>query len=70
MKITLLTEEEVFGENKLDIIEKYGTKAKVTDFAIATGVWVPDLDLKTGWYYLKTPYNGYVRAVSPSGDKN
>lgn len=68
MKVTLLTEEEVFGENKLGIIKKYGTQAKPTDFAIATGVWVPDIDLGTGWYYLKTPYNGFARAVSNYGD--
>ena len=34
MEVTLLTEEQIFGENKSKIFEKYGTSAAITDFAI------------------------------------
>lgn len=35
--LTFLTEEQVFGDNKLDIIKKYGTECFLTDFAILLG---------------------------------
>lgn len=69
MKATLLTEEEIYGKNKLDIIKKYGIRVRVTDFAIATGVFVPNFEEKTGWFYLKTPYYGNVRAISFEGNE-
>ncbi len=35
--ITFLTEEQVFGDNQLDIFKKYGTACAITDFALLLG---------------------------------
>lgn len=67
MKVTLPKVDEIYGENKLDIIKVMGTKAKATDFAIVTGVFVPNLENRFAPYYLKNPCEGYVHAVSYSG---
>ena len=37
---TFLTEEQVFGDNQLDIISRYGTKCAITDFSILLGGYV------------------------------
>ena len=34
---TFLTNEQIFGNNKLDIIKHYGTKCTITDFSILLG---------------------------------
>jgi len=59
---TFLTEEEIFGENQLDIIKKYGTKAAITDFSILLGGVVSDYCTsegnskkdRTGWWWTKS----------------
>lgn len=59
---TFLTEEQFFGPGKLDIFQKRGTKAAITDFAILLGGYVSDIHLdgvnsleaRTGWYWTKT----------------
>ena len=33
MKITLLTEDQIWGSHALDVIKKYGTKVSMTDLA-------------------------------------
>lgn len=38
---TFLTEKQVFGNNKLDIINRYGAKCAVTDFSILLGAYIP-----------------------------
>lgn len=58
MKARLLSYDEIFGKNKLDIIREKGIQAKTTDFAKATGVWVSSEGNVV--YYLKTPHNGFV----------
>lgn len=37
IEISLLTREQIEGKNKLKILEKYGIKAAVTDFAVVLG---------------------------------
>ena len=73
MECTFLEMNEIKGENQLEIFKRYGTKAKVTDYAIATGVYVDDsiclgntsLENRTGWYWTKTPDgDNDARAVS------
>ena len=32
LDFTFLTEEQIFGDNRLNIFEHYGTKAATTDF--------------------------------------
>ena len=59
---TFLTEEQCFGDDKLDILEKRGTKAAITDFSILLGAYVSDyhidndssLEGRTGYYWTKS----------------
>ena len=60
---TFLTEEQYFGSDKLDILEKRGTKAAITDFSILLGTYVSDsnhidndssLEGRTGYYWTKS----------------
>ena len=59
---TFLTEEQCFGNDKLDILEKRGTKAAITDFSVLLGGWVSDyhvdndssLEGRTGYYWTKS----------------
>ena len=61
---TFLTEEQCYEDDKkLDILEKRGPKAAVTDFAILLGASVDDynhidndssLEGRTGWYWTKS----------------
>ena len=37
---TFLTEEQIFGDDQLDILKKYGTKCAITDFSILLGGYV------------------------------
>ncbi|MBR3209370.1 MAG: hypothetical protein IKF82_03785 [Bacilli bacterium] len=63
-EITLLSKEQVFGKQKIDVIKKMGTKCAVTDFAILLGAVVSrgirmddDNSLKgrtTEWYLLSS----------------
>ena len=74
---TFLTNEQIFGNNKLDIIKHYGTKCTITDFSILLGGSV-SLDYytrggntkkdRTGWWWTKTPYNDGARVVNEDGD--
>ena len=59
---TFLTEEQCFGNDKLDILKKRGTKAAITDFSILLGAYVSayhidndsSLEGRTGWYWTKS----------------
>ena len=59
---TFLTEEQCFGNDKLDILKKRGTQAAITDFSILLGAYVFDyhidndssLEGRTGWYWTKS----------------
>ncbi len=77
---TFLTEEQYFGSDKLDILEKRGTKAAITDFSILLGAYVSDnnhidndssLEGRTGWYWTKSDDgdNG-ARVVRDDGARN
>lgn len=61
--MTLLEEKDFFGLKKSKIIEQYGTKAAITDFAILLGGFVSNnyyidggssLGDRTGYYWTKT----------------
>ena len=61
-KLTFLTYEQLFGQNKLDIINKIGVKAAITDFSILLGGHVSnkhftnegkELKNRIGWYWLE-----------------
>ena len=59
---TFLTQEQCFERNKLDILEKRGTQAAITDFSILLGADVSDyhvendssLEGRTGYYWTKS----------------
>ena len=59
---TFLTQEQCFGDDKLDILKIRGTKAAVTDFSILLGAYVSSnhidndssLEGKTGFYWTKS----------------
>jgi len=38
-KHTLLPIEDIVGDEKLEVLKKYGTKVKPTLYAILTGAW-------------------------------
>ena len=64
--LTFLTQEQCFGSEKLDILQKRGTKAAITDFSILLGGWVDrgtdyvhidgddSLEGRAGDYWLKS----------------
>lgn len=64
-KITLLTTNQVFGNNRLKIFEKNTHKAAITDFSIILGgdvssyfyIEIDNLENRTGWYWTTT-YDG------------
>ena len=68
---TFLTEEQCFGEDRLDILEKRGAEAAVTDFSILLGADFSD-------YYNNNIYNdsslegrpGYYWTKSDDGDND
>ena len=75
---TFLTEEQYFGSDKLDILEKRGTKAAITDFSILLGAYVSDhhvdndssLEGRTGYYWTKSDYGeSYARGVHGTGNR-
>ena len=75
---TFLTEEQYFGNDKLEILEKRGKKAAITDFSILLGAYVSDnnhiendnsLEGRTGYYWTKSD-DGYndARVVNAYGN--
>ena len=75
---TFLTEEQYFGDDKLDILEKRGTKAAITDFSILLGAYVSDyyidndssLEGRTGYYWTKSDDgNNDARVVRVTGNR-
>ena len=77
-KFTFLTQEQCFESDKLDILEKRGTKAAITDFSILLGGWVSSyhvdndssLEGRTGYYWTKTDDGeSYARVVYVTGDR-
>lgn len=79
-KMTLLSIDQVFGDNKIDIIKKYGTKCGITDFSILLdGFVLNDFHVnngfslidRTGMWLSQTPYNDdNVYIVDHRGCKN
>lgn len=80
-KFTFLEQEQYF-DDKIDIIEKRGTKAAITDFSILLGGWVDrdddyyhiddddSLAGRTGYYWTKSDDgDSDARAVDSYGDR-
>ena len=76
---TFLTEEQCFGNDKLDILKKRGTKAAITDFSILLGAYVSDyhidndssLEGRTGYYWTKSDDgDNDARVVDDDGSRD
>ena len=76
---TFLTDEQIFGNDQLDILKKYGTKCAITDFSILLGGYVSgdyytsegnSRNDRTGWWWTKTPYDNDARVVRTNGNRN
>ena len=68
LDLTLLSEDQVFGDNQLDILKKYGRSCIVTDFAILTEIIKQNL---YGKWWTKTPgKNGDISFVNELGDND
>lgn len=85
MEFTLLSEGQIWGndiESQLDIMQKYGKKAAITDLVILTGGYVCEntdynvledksLSGRVGWFWTKSDDNDNdVRAVYQIGNKD
>ena len=78
-EFTFLTEEQCFGSDKLNILEKRGTKAAISDFSILLGGYVDDdehiegdssLEGRTGYYWTKSDDgDNDARVVDVYGDR-
>jgi len=82
-KLTFLTQEQCFESDKLDILEKRGTKAAITDFSILLGGWVDrdsdywhidsdsSLEGRTGYYWTRSDDgDNDARAVDVDGSRH
>ena len=79
-EFTLLSDKQTFGDRKIDVIKKLGTKCAISDFAILLGANFTDFNHvdedssskgRTCWWYLSSS-DGYgdVRAVSSDGTRS
>ena len=76
MKVTFLREEDIWGNNALEVMQAYGTKVGVSDVAIALGTCMGSgtknsAGVASGyaWSASSYPYE-YVRTVDYFGDKD
>jgi len=75
-KFTFLTEEQIFGNDQLDILKKYGKGCAMTDFSILLGGNVSfsnftsegfQIKDRIGWWWTKTPHRNDVVVVDLYG---
>ena len=76
----LLTDEQTFGSQQIDVIKKMGGKCAVSDFAILLGAYVSDdyhvdednsMRGRTGWWYLSNSDGNWdVRDVNVDGERS
>ena len=79
--LTLLSEGQIWGndnESQLEVMEKYGTKAAITDLCVLTGGFLSDycmdedssLKGRTSWYWTKSDdTDNDVRVVHANGTR-
>lgn len=78
-EFTLLSDEQTFGSQQIDVIKKMGGKCAISDFAILLGAYVSSdyhvdgdnsMRGRTGWWYLSSSDgDGDVRDVNKDGDR-
>ena len=69
LDLTFLTEEQIFGDNKLKILKKYGTRCAITDFSILLGGYVSS-DYYTSEGNTRKDRTGWWWTKSSDGDNN
>ena len=78
-KLTILTKEQVYGDNKLNIFKVIDPKAAVSDTAILRGAYVSNYHVdndsslrgRTGYYWLQnSDRDGDVLSIGPDGDSD
>ncbi|MBO5183100.1 MAG: hypothetical protein J6B64_01750 [Bacilli bacterium] len=79
-EFTLLSDEQTFGSQQIDVIKKMGGKCAISDFAILLGAYVSSdyhvdgdnsMRGRTGWWYLSSSAgDGDVRDVDEDGARN
>lgn len=83
-EITFLTQNQVYGKNRLEGFKEIGSKAAITDFAIVTGGYVSstylassdcgsvykDLEERTGHYWTRTIQDNQVCIVNEAGESD
>ena len=76
VKFDILESKDVFGDKRLKVFNKYGTRCSLTDFAILTGAYVyqfnhtregTELKNRTCSWWIKTFYLGDVFCVDGNG---
>lgn len=77
--LTILTEEQVYGKNKLKVFDVIDPRAAVTDTAILRGAYVSGYHVdgddtlagRTGYYWLQnSDGSGDARVVNLHGDSD
>jgi len=74
-KLTLLSEDQIVGDEKLEIFDKISPQATLTDLAILTGAKYADddlseLDKRSGIYWTKTcDGDGAAKYITYSGEE-
>lgn len=74
MQTTLLTEEQIWGDQALDVMDSYGRKTGVTDLGVVLGALMSSGTTtiegeRSGYIWSASASGGNVRTVSYSGDK-
>ena len=78
-EFTLLSDEQTFGSQQIDVIKKMGGKCAISDFAILLGAYVSSdyhvdgdnsMRGRIGWWYLSSSDgDGYVPVVDRDGNR-
>ena len=75
MEVTFLREEDIWGNNALEVMQAYGTKVGVSDVAIALGTCMGSgtknsAGVASGYAWsASSSRNGSVRTVNWNGDQ-
>ena len=67
-RMTLLSIDQVFGDKKIDIIKKYGTKSIITDFSILLDGFVLNDFYINGGFFLKDRTGTWLSKTSYDDD--
>ena len=74
MNTTLLTEDQIWGNQALDVMKKYGTRTALTDLAIVLGGLMGRSTTtsegeRSGYIWSASAFGGIVRTVTYGGSE-